>query len=254
MSWTETNAREVAQDGYTTLSSVPKSVVARAVGMIRQDLSDDPPIESQLQSLRESFCPALRDRLAFLVGARMQRAVKAALHLPTNDELRLNGAQIAIRLPGDVGEPHIDGFHPINEEPCDTPDAILGIYLTDIGVPEDGALTVWPDARSVIADFARSHGGHPRRSDGDGLWRSIRDLRSKARPVLGPAGTAFLVHGATPHHNGLKATSGMRMAIFFRFYVPSHDSPERRVRDLLVSGGTDWGYLRRESEAVPARP
>lgn len=56
-------------------------------------------------------------------------------------EAETHDVQIALRFPDDSGVPHIDGFYDDPHEDADTPNTVLGIYLTDVG-PDDGPFVI----------------------------------------------------------------------------------------------------------------
>ena len=129
--------------------------------------------------------------------------------------------------------PHIDGFYPADDEPANTPDALIGIYLTDVTRREQGAFAVWPKAREQIAGWARELEGIPKRAAG----HPPLDRIGPGAALLGRKGTAFLAHGALPHCNLRRQIGGYRDAIFFRLY---RRKPHRDVLALLRSGGKGW--------------
>src|SRR5262249_50329676 len=124
-------------------------------------------------------------------------------------------------------------FYPADGEPAVTPDAIIGIYLTDVMRREHGAFTVWPKARERIARWARRLRTRPKRSGGHPPLYRI----GPGRPLLGRKGTVFLIHGTPPYSNPRRETRGYRDAVFFRLY---RRAPDRDVLKLLRSGGTGW--------------
>lgn len=141
-------------------------------------------------------------------------------------------AQVTRRVSNSGGTPHLDGFGDPKSELIDTPDAVLGIYLSAVPDNSHGAFTVWPNDRDRVQEwFRRYHTlppravGHPEHSGG-------------GKPVTGPAGTAFVFHGAALHCQAARTVgSGSRDAVFFRLF-----RRERAVLRLLQSGGTKWDY------------
>ncbi|HXP75458.1 MAG TPA: hypothetical protein VN823_15040 [Stellaceae bacterium] len=235
MKWSAANARDIRQKGWTLLPRrVSAALVECARELIAEDFTRDPPRDDEEWEKcgAGTFCKRLvvRDALNFLAteSGALAFAAQAIDHL--HDGL---GAQVARRRRGDAGVPHIDGFYPEDDEPANTPDAIIGIYLTDVTRREHGAFTVWPKARERIARWARGHEELPNRSDGTPPLGRL----GKSAALLGRRGTAFLAHGALPHCNLRRETRGYRDAVFFRLY---RRKPYRDVLTLLRSGGTGW--------------
>lgn len=237
MDWGGSNDIDIERCGYTLLPElVPADLIDRAKALIESDfvrtsLRSD---EEWDQCSRDTFCKALIDEngLDFLVTE------SGALAFANQGVGNLSGymqVQVARRRYGESGYPHIDGFFSeTGDADVDTPDAILGIYLTDVLEDQDGAFTVWPDARSQVTAWVTGLDSTPRMSVGQ---PDFEDLETGI-PVLGEKGTAFLIQGAVPHCN-LKRTikTGYRDAVFFRFY---RDDPYRNVLALLRGGGTCW--------------
>ena len=235
MKWTAANERDIRRKGWTLLPGrVSPALVARARALIAEDFARDPPKDDEdwKRCAAGTFCRRLVEEgalnfLATETGA-LGFAAQAIDHL--HDGL---GAQLARRRRGDAGVPHIDGFYPEDDEPANTPDAIIGIYLTDVTRREQGAFAVWPVARERIARWARRQKELPKRSAG---MPSLGRL-GRGTPLLGRRGTAFLAHGALPHCNLGREAKGYRDAVFFRLY---RRKPHRDVLALLKSGGRSW--------------
>jgi len=235
MKWTAGNARDIRARGWTLLPErLGPALVERARALIAEDFARAPPRdEEEWESCAAgTFCGHLVEEGALNFLAResgaLAFAVDAIDHL--GEELR---AQVARRRRGDAGVPHIDGFYPEDGEPANTPEAIIGIYLTDVTRREQGAFAVWPQARERIARWARRLDQIPQRSAG----HPHLDRIGPGTALLGRKGTAFLAHGTVPHCNLRRETSGYRDAIFFRLY---RRPPHRDVLALLQSGGTRW--------------
>lgn len=235
MKWTAANARDIRQKGWTLLPRrVSARLVERARALIAEDFARDPPRDDDEWEKRGAgtFCKRLveKDALNFLAteSGALAFAAQAIDHL--HDGLR---AQVARRRRGDAGVPHIDGFYPEDDEPANTPDAIIGIYLSDVTRREHGAFAVWPKARERIAHWAREFEELPNRSVGTLPLSRL----GRGAALLGRRGTGFLAHGALPHCNLRRETRGYRDAVFFRLY---RRKPYRDVLALLQSGGTGW--------------
>ena len=235
MQWTKVDSDQVRRQGFALLPPLAPDLVARAKKMIDDDFAAYPP-HSQADwdwARDNTFCAQLADThaldfLCFDSGA-FEFAEGALGPLS-----RSVTAQIARRRQGNLGRPHIDGFYPKDQEPADTPDAVLGIYLTDVLAADDGAFETWPDQRAMVKSWARNFRGTPPRATPEIEIANPED----GRALLGPKGTAFLVHGALPHRNAMRKTAtGYRDAVFFRFYrLP----PKRDVLALLQSGAAGW--------------
>ena len=235
MKWTAENARDIRVRGWTLLPErVPAALVGRARALIAEDFAHNPPQDDEAwkKCANGSFCLQLVE-----AGALDFLATESGLLSFTSDAIDhlQEGlrAQVARRRRGDQGVPHIDGFYPMDDAPANTPDAVIGIYLSDVTRREQGAFAVWPRARSRIERWARKLKALPRRS----LGHPRLDPIGPGVPLLGRRGTAFLVHGALPHCNLRREIRGYRDAVFFRLY---RRAPYRDVLGLLRSGGTGW--------------
>jgi hypothetical protein len=235
MKWTSDHASDIRHQGWTLLPErLAPAVVKRGRALIAEDFARDPPPDDDAwrRCAHGTFCIRLVEAgaLDFLVRETgvLDFAGTAIDHLQQG--LR---AQVARRRRGDAGVPHIDGFYPVDDEPANTPDAIIGIYLSDVTRREQGAFTVWPKARERVVRWARRQKSLPMRSAGMPALERL----GPGRPLLGPKGTAFLAHGALPHCNLRRAVGGYRDAVFFRLY---RRAPYRDVLGLLRSGGNGW--------------
>jgi hypothetical protein len=235
MNWTAEHARDIREKSWTLFPRrLPPALVERARALIAEDFARDPPADDEAcqRCARGTFCLRLVEAgaLDFLVreSGVLAFAAEAIDHL--QEGLR---AQVARRRRGDAGVPHIDGFYPADDGPANTPDAIIGIYLTDVTRREQGAFTVWPKARARIGRWARGLKAVPNRSAG----HPRLDRIGPGSALLGRKGTIFLVHGALPHCNLRRETRGYRDAVFFRLY---RCQPHRDVLRLLRSGGVEW--------------
>jgi hypothetical protein len=235
MKWPAGHGRDIRVKGWTLLPQrLPTALVKRARALIAEDFARDPPRDDEAweKAAHGTFCLRLVEAgsLDFLVTKTGVLAFAAAAIDNLQPGLR---AQVARRRRGDAGAPHIDGFYPADDEPANTPDAIIGIYLSDVMRREHGAFTVWPKARERIARWARRLRALPKRSVG----YPPLDRIGPGRPLLGRKGTVFLVHGALPHCNLRREVGGYRDAVFFRLY---RRAPYRDVLALLRSGGAGW--------------
>lgn len=154
------------------------------------------------------------------------RLVGGINHLPEQ-------LQLTRRQNGDGGHAHLDGYWPENEERINTPDAVLGVYLSDVPAPRYGAFKVWSDGRSAVQTWAKPLINLPKKNE------SQPEKQGEPLHVLGAAGTAFIIHGAVQHCNELRTIEpGLRDAVFLRVY-----RQERRdVLAMLKSGGNSWDY------------
>ncbi len=235
MKWTADHERAIREQGSTLLPErLPGALVERARDLIAEDFARDPPRDDDAwtRCANATFCLRLVEEgaLDFLVreSGVLDFAAAAIDHLQQG--LR---AQVARRRRGDAGVPHIDGFYPADDEPANTPDAIIGIYLSDVMRREQGAFAVWPKARQRIARWARALEALPTRS----LGHPRLDRIGPGRALRGRKGTVFLVHGTLPHCNLRREVGGYRDAVFFRLY---RRAPYRDVLGLLRSGGKGW--------------
>lgn len=195
---------------------VEPGLVAAALAKINEDLG------------RNGLDPAQLDRFknkTFYPGIIADQAIMALFQGPVAafvrdyvGECQTNEIQIALRFPGDAGTPHIDGFYDDPHADADTPNAILGIYLSDVG-PGDSEFATWPDHVANVERWAASLPAVPKRNAPLGFAAAIT---SKPKPVHGSAGTAFLCHGILPHMNGLHRGAGIRYAVFRRYYAPRY--------------------------------
>ncbi|MFM0347307.1 phytanoyl-CoA dioxygenase family protein [Paraburkholderia sp. RL17-347-BIC-D] len=134
--------------------------------------------------------------------------------LESRDELGCGPAQIAVREPGVPSPtPHIDGYSKNEPEP-NTPRAIVGVYLTDVLDKGDGALMVWPGERAAIANLRDAR----RFDEAEKIAKACGEGNAGCRPLLGPAGTIFIVDGNVPHANAARAIHGKRIAVYLRVY------------------------------------
>jgi len=239
MDWTIRNDQDIRDRGYTVLPRrISASLIARAARLVAQDfLTSEPRTQREWEFCSKStFCKGLidADSLRFLVmdcGA-FAFGCQGIGCLDQSDF----SIQVARRRYGDEGTPHIDGFYysPDDDGPANTPDAVLGIYLTDVLRISDGPLEVWPEARALVRNWAKSMIAPPRKSCHPAFLAEL----TSGNPILGPMGTAFIVHGALPHRNAKRTVErGYRDAVFFRLY---RSAGARSVVKILQSGGDHW--------------
>lgn len=143
--------------------------------------------------------------------------------------------QLTRRAMSDGGGAHLDGYEPPDHNSeIDTPDAVLGIYLSDVPAPKYGAFTVWPDGRVAIRTWALGLKQLPMKSENQ------QPSAGEPLHVFGAAGTAFMIHGAVQHCNAMREIEeGTRDAVFVRVYRNQHP---RDIMSILRSGGRDWDY------------
>jgi hypothetical protein len=130
------------------------------------------------------------------------------------------GVQIALRMPGEGGIRHIDGI--ADGTPVDPriPNAVLGVYLSDVGT-QDGAFALWPQLRDDLCRYGTLLEQDPHADDDRQEYRAIIEARDRDIPphvVTGGAGAAFLVHGGLAHCNLPNRGTGIRYALFARYY------------------------------------
>ena len=225
MKWTGGHALDIRRQGWTLLSErLPAVLVKRARDLIAEDFARDPPRDDEAwkKCSHETFCPRLVEAgaLDFLVreSGVLDFAAAAADHLQPG--LR---AQVARRRRGDAGVPHIDGFYPAEDEPANTPDALIGIYLSDVTRREQGAFAVWPKARERILRWARKLNAVPLRSAG----HPPLDRIGPGRALFGLKGTVFLA---------LEDETGMVNVICSRGVWARHRKLAQTAPALLIRG------------------
>lgn len=240
--------------GVVTLPSVPDRLVRDARQAVTSWLSAGMP-DAELDHLTHAERMAryrdvsAGDR-ALREGAALQELVDWCVpHVQAclGDDLvdlhpGAHGIQVGLRLPGESGVPHVDGIA-FGADPADPqiPDAVLGVYLSDVG-PDDGALAVWPGARADVAAYGREQLRDPGRDRDRRLYDGmVHDavLASAPRRLVGPAGTTFLSHGALVHANATNAGTGVRYALFVRFFRSVHYPHGRPAQNH----GAAWGVL-----------
>lgn len=195
---------------------VVPDLVGAAFAKINGDLGRNGLDPAELDRFKnKTFCPGIvaSPEIAALFGGPVAAFVRDYV-----GECQTGDVQIALRFPGDSGVPHIDGFYDDPHEDADTPNAVLGIYLSDVG-PSDGPFVTWPDHVAGVERWARNLPAMPKRNAPLVFAASIS---SQPVPVLGPAGTAFLCHGVLPHMNALHRGAGIRYAVFRRYYAPRY--------------------------------
>lgn len=171
----------------------------------------------------------------------------AVRKLVGTDAWRGLGVQIALRMPGEGGIRHIDGIADGNPADPRIPNAVLGVYLSDVG-ERDGAFAVWPQLWDDLRRYGArlkydSHADDDRRQ-----YNAIIEAGGDIPPhvVTGGAGTAFLVHGGLPHCNLANLGTGIRYALFARYYrndtYPHGFDPYNagRAWNILASPDHSW--------------
>ncbi|SEU08101.1 MULTISPECIES: hypothetical protein [unclassified Pseudomonas] len=156
---------------------------------------------------------------------RLQHLVQERLRpvLPHLDEQRSFGRpQIAVREPAGLAtSPHLDGLEQgaLTQHP-DLPTAIIGVYLDDVLIPDDAALTIWPRQADQVAQLLASG------TEGCALSAHLVAISDAclvgdphAQNVLGPCGYIFLLLGTVPHCSLKRITAGLRIAVYFRVYA-----------------------------------
>jgi hypothetical protein len=240
MDWSAEHHKAVMDAGFCFLPErLDTDEVLQLRRLIENDLAVDPPLGPKMKELSHfSFCPNLRSSFSSI--AERCGAWEFILHA-CGDVLQVEKAQIALRVSGEVGTPHIDGFIPFDGQPANPPVAILGLYLDDVMSVNDGALLVWPGERVRVQQWCRKRSGAILRptlsSDAGSMVPDVSEPSSAPVAVLGVAGSMFLLHGAVPHTHALKVTAGLRCTIYQRAY--RHDRLSA-AREILESGGSGW--------------
>ncbi len=146
-----------------------------------------------------------------------KRGLNFLLGIHTATPLRcVINPQIAVRETGGLANaPHLDGFPEAEKTPSPkTPVAIIFVYLDDVFSKNDGAFVVWPALREPVT--AALQAGQTGKAYQYCYSCSLDDPGSK--PMLGPAGSVFVVSGNVPHCNFERSHPGQRVAVFFRVY------------------------------------
>jgi hypothetical protein len=136
------------------------------------------------------------------------------------DAWRGLGVQIALRMPGEGGVRHIDGIASADPGDPRIPNAVLGVYLSDVG-EHDGAFAVWPQLRDDLRRYGARLQNDSHADDDRQQYKEIIEGLNRDIPphvVTGGAGAAFLVHGGLPHRNITNLGTGIRYALFARYY------------------------------------
>jgi hypothetical protein len=130
------------------------------------------------------------------------------------------GVQIALRMPGESGVRHIDGIADGTPDDPRIPNAVLGVYLSTVG-PDDGAFGVWPHLRDAFRRYGARLQHDPHADDNRAQYKAIIDTQEQDLPphvITGGTGTAFLMQGGMPHCNLPNLGTGIRYALFARYY------------------------------------
>jgi len=243
MNWEHNNTSEMAQRGWSILSGrVEQNLVQTALRAIYENR--DKSLDVLPKYHYDTFCPDLcnpdqysKPITDLLFESGISECVDAVMGEGLDWETSKK-PQIAIRWTESPNATlHLDGFpNATSESPANIPDAILGIYLTDVQSIDDGALIVAPQSRPTIAGWAAAMTQAPRQCDRSALQSSFIDTHTET--ITGLSGTAFLCHGALPHKNANRISAGERVAVYFRLYLQA-DAALPRLRFLQMN---TWGW------------
>lgn len=214
---TKSIREQVRELGFAYLPPIGPDLISRA----QQDILEVPPgNHDPYTGLSYLFC---QSGLHALAGG-LVRDIS-----PLGDTV-----QLTRRAKGDGAGAHLDGYYPPCDCEIDTPDAVIGIYLSDVPAPKYGAFTVWPDGRDAIRTWALRLEHRPKKNE------TQQPSTGLPLHVFGAAGTAFIIHGAVQHCNAMRdIEEGTRDAVFVRLYRNQHP---RDVLSILTSGGRGWDY------------
>jgi len=242
--------RRLVRDGYLHLRGlVPHRRVEAALAAINRSLGERGLPPDRLTEMRaRTFCPELASapELLALYGETPARALAEAaigrVRVPAE-------VQIALRFPEAQARPvfpHIDGMYtPDNGVPAGTLlhfTALLGVFLSDVTVPDAGNFTVWPGSHHRLEAHFRAHGT-------SGIGEAFPSLApSRHRPLLGRAGDVVLAHYALAHSAAVNLGPHIRYAVFFRLYHADHERADTRPLTELWS---QWEGLRPRQQSNP---
>jgi hypothetical protein len=87
--------------------------------------------------------------------------------------------------------------------------------------PDGGAFGVWPQLRDELRRYGARLQHDPHADDNRAEYNAIIDTQKQdiqPHVITGSAGTAFLIHGGMPHCNLPNLGTGIRFALFARYY------------------------------------
>jgi hypothetical protein len=249
-------ARPPGPDGLYHLPTLPTELVSDALraiaawlsgGLPDPELDHLPYAERMRRYAHNSYGDrALRDSPSIQrIFTHYDPAVRKAIG---TDAWRHGlGVQIALRMPGEGGIRHVDGIADGSPEDPRIPNAVMGVYLSDVGT-HDGAFAVWPQLRDDLRRYGErlQHDAH---ADDDRLeYNTIIEAQGRDLPphvITGRPGTAFLIHGGMAHCNLPNLGTGIRHAVFARYYR-DHTYPHGLEGD---NGGRAWNILANPEQA-----
>jgi hypothetical protein len=217
--------QRLARDGYLVMRGlVPPVRIEAALAAINRSLGEKGLPPDRLADMRaKTFCPELvrTPELKGLYGETPARELAEAAIGRVRPPIE---AQIALRFPQAQARPlvpHIDGMYaPGNGVPVGTLlhfTGLIGIFLSDVTMPDAGNFTVWPGSHRLLEAHFRQHGTSSIVSGFPAV-----DL-PEPRPLTGRAGDVVLAHYALAHAAGANLSPHVRYAVFFRLYHADHD-------------------------------
>ena len=233
----------LVRDGYLHRPGlVPRARLDAALAVINRSLGERGLPPDRLPEMRaRTFCPELvsaPEILALYAETPARALAEAAIgrvRAPAE-------GQIALRFP--VAQrrevvPHIDGMYaPGNGVPPGSLmhfTALLGVFLSDVTVPDAGNFTVWPGSHRVLEAHFRQHGTAV-------ISQAFPSLDPcRPRPLLGRAGDVVLAHYALAHAAAVNLAANVRYAVFFRLYHADHEQAGTRPLTELWS---EWEGMR----------
>jgi ectoine hydroxylase-related dioxygenase (phytanoyl-CoA dioxygenase family) len=150
--------------------------------------------------------------------------------------------QLATRFP-DPGEgswfptPHVDGIpnrtnglvagqlYPFS--------VLVGVFLSDVLVPESGNFVVFPGGHRVVEDYARDHPDGWFDDDGYGPPEGIPPLLlDRPTEIIARAGDVILTHHQLPHSVAANRSPHIRYAVYYRLVHREVRSDWSQFQDL----------------------
>jgi ectoine hydroxylase-related dioxygenase (phytanoyl-CoA dioxygenase family) len=206
-----------SDDGYK-VRTIPVQTSDNLLRRINEEFARDFDSDRIRNYLQGTFFPELA------ASAEMRAyGSELATVMGVDSDLVCNSAQIALRFPGDRTETqgwHVDGI-PTEGNGVPAADwtsecgAILGIYLSDVIHPNEGALVVSPGSHQQVETFAKQYGWNVLRR---GVLPPGSTTVGAETEILGRAGTAMLFHPWLVHRVLPNLGRHIRYAVYFRYY------------------------------------
>lgn len=217
------------RDGFLVLrEAIPPAVTALAREAVLAALPEEADAAAVRAWTQKTFVPELADDARLLALYRDSSARSFCEELAAPGALApVATAQVQIRLPTGSGpqppkQLHVDGLacpH-LPSGTRNTFTLLVGVLLSRINRPQEGALEISRGGHEVMAGWLRAH-SIEELPPGEEVPPAAQQLSRAA--ITGEPGDAVIVHHLTPHAAGANHGRFPRIMVYFRLRHVRHD-------------------------------